>query len=118
MHFHLHRSPVHPSVFATTSSNGTLHLWNLALSLEEPLTGSEGIQIEESGDALGKTSPQTTPTRSMNQLKWSLDGRRVILGYGDTLYVLGLTDEVWKTKGDDEIRMMSNLKARGLLDDD
>ena len=94
---------MHPSVFATASSNGSLGIWNLASSLDEPLTGSEGIVVDEM-------------SRGLNKIKWSLDGRRIAVACADKLHVLGLADNVWKSKGDDESRMMNNLKSRGLLD--
>lgn len=98
-------SPTHPSLFATASSNGSLGLWNLAQSLEEPMTGSNGIQIEgESASGL-------------NKLKWSLDGRRIVAASGNgRVHVLSLSEEVVRQKGDEDARIMSHLISRGLLE--
>jgi len=103
-------SPVNPSIFATASSNGSLGIWNLATSLDEPLTGSDGIVVDAAeGGGIA---------RGLNKLQWSLDGRRIAVACADKLHVLGLTEDVWKPKGDEESRMMTNLKSRGLLDEE
>ncbi len=100
-------SPAHPSIFATASSNGTLGLWNLASSLDEPMTGSQGLSIDENDDA--------DKSHGVNKIKWSPDGRRIVAACYDTLYVLGMSDELWKPKGNEGTRLMNNLKGRGLL---
>eukprot|EP00814_Leptocylindrus_danicus_P016553 CAMPEP_0116021180 /NCGR_PEP_ID=MMETSP0321-20121206/10230_1 /TAXON_ID=163516 /ORGANISM="Leptocylindrus danicus var. danicus, Strain B650" /LENGTH=660 /DNA_ID=CAMNT_0003491995 /DNA_START=96 /DNA_END=2078 /DNA_ORIENTATION=+ len=92
-------SPTHPCVFATASSNGRLGLWNLASSLEEPLSG-DGIRV--GGEAL-------------NTLRWSGDGRRIAVTSGDELHVLGLTEDVTKVKGEEETQMMENFSSRKLF---
>ncbi|GKY99458.1 hypothetical protein MPSEU_000900300 [Mayamaea pseudoterrestris] len=97
--------PTHPSVFATASSNGTLGLWNLTKSLEEPLTGPEGIVIE----------PDAMSGRGLNKLRWSSDGRRIAVSSGDQVHVLNMTEEVIRPKGDEDTRLMNQLVARGLL---
>jgi len=100
-------SPTHPSLFATASSNGTLGLWNLASSLEEPMTGSSGIQIESNGGSGG----------GLNKLKWSLDGRRLVVASCDgRVHALSLSEEVVRQKGDEDARIMSHLISRGLLE--
>mmetsp|Transcript_29786 Transcript_29786/g.43529 ORF Transcript_29786/g.43529 Transcript_29786/m.43529 type:complete len:655 (+) Transcript_29786:155-2119(+) len=100
--------PTHPSVFATASSNGSLGLWNLASSLDEPISGTEGIFVDKaSGSAQG-----------LNKIKWSLDGRRIVAASADRLHVLGMSEDVWKPKGDEDARMMHNLTSRGFLDED
>jgi len=98
-------SPVHPSIFATASSNGTLGIWNLASSLDEPMTGVDGFKVDG-----GSAS-----SYGLNKIKWSHDGRRIIAASWDTLHVFGMSEDVWKAKGDEESRMMNNLKGRGLL---
>ncbi|EED91367.1 cytoplasmic dynein intermediate chain-like protein [Thalassiosira pseudonana CCMP1335] len=90
-------SPVHPSVFATASSNGTLSLWNLATSLDQPVTGGDSSR------------------RGLNRLKWSADGRRMAVASGDKLHVLGVGEDIWKSKGDEESRVMNNLVSRGFI---
>lgn len=104
-----HRSPIHPSIFATASSNGSLSFWNLSTSLDEPVTGVDGIVIEKNVDT--KLSQ-----RGLNKLKWSADGRRIAAACSDTLYVIGLSEDLWKISGDEEDLFMNNLKGRGLLD--
>lgn len=94
------RSPTHPCVFATASSNGRLGLWNLASSLEEPLSG-DGIRVRD---------------EALNTLRWSGDGRRIAVASGDELHVLGLTEDVTKVKGEEETQMMENFSSRKLLE--
>jgi dynein intermediate chain len=102
----VHRNPAHPSLFATASSNGTVGLWNLASSLEEPLTGSEGIVVE----------PDAGSGRGLNKLKWSADGRRMLVASADRIHVLNMSEDVVRQKGDEDERMMANLASRGLLE--
>ena len=97
-------SPVHPSLFATASSNGTVGFWNIASSMEEPLTGKEGIVVEPS-----------EAQRGLNKLQWSADGRRIAVASGDMLHVLNLTDNMARPKGDEDQTTMSQLMARGLV---
>jgi dynein intermediate chain, cytosolic len=99
-------SPTHPSLFATASSNGTVGLWNLASSFEEPLTGPDGIVVE----------PDAMSGRGLNKLKWSADGRRVAVASSDRVHILSLSDEVVSAKGDEESKVMHQLLARGLID--
>eukprot|EP00549_Striatella_unipunctata_P018874 CAMPEP_0118689228 /NCGR_PEP_ID=MMETSP0800-20121206/9369_1 /TAXON_ID=210618 ORGANISM="Striatella unipunctata, Strain CCMP2910" /NCGR_SAMPLE_ID=MMETSP0800 /ASSEMBLY_ACC=CAM_ASM_000638 /LENGTH=629 /DNA_ID=CAMNT_0006586595 /DNA_START=57 /DNA_END=1947 /DNA_ORIENTATION=+ len=94
-------STVNPSLFAAASSNGTLSLWNLATSLETPISGSDGIKLDED--------------LSLNKLKWSADGRRLIVTSGDKVRVLGISEDVARPKGDENERMMGNLASRGFL---
>jgi dynein intermediate chain len=93
-------------LFATASSNGTVGLWNLASSLEEPLTGSEGIVVE----------PDAGSGRGLNKLKWSADGRRMLVASADRIHVLNMSEDVLRQKGDEDERMMANLTSRGLLE--
>lgn len=95
-------SPTHPSLFAAASSGGSLGLWNLANSLDDPMTGPEGIAIAERG-------------RGLSNLKWSPDGRRLGVASGDTLYMLTLSDDAVRQKGDEDSKMMNQLMARGLI---
>jgi hypothetical protein len=37
---------------------------------------------------------------------------------GDQLHVLGVGDDLWKSKGDEESRVMSNLISRGFIQGD
>ncbi|KAL3790522.1 hypothetical protein HJC23_007671 [Cyclotella cryptica] len=110
-------SPVHPSIFATASSNGTINVWNLASSLDQPVSGSDGIPV-------GDNTPTSTPTDStsvnpsrsgLNRLRWSADGRRMAVASGDQLHVLGVGDDLWKSKGDEESRVMNNMISRGFI---
>lgn len=99
-------SPSHPSLMATASSNGTIGLWNFALSLEEPITGSDGIVVEPDGGS----------GRGLNKLKWSSDGRRMLVASADRVHALVLAEDVVRQKGDEDSRMMNHLLSRGLLD--
>uniref|UniRef100_A0A7S2H4K4 Dynein intermediate chain n=1 Tax=Helicotheca tamesis TaxID=374047 RepID=A0A7S2H4K4_9STRA len=101
-------SPTHPSVFATASSNGSLGIWNLASSLDEPISGSEGIVVDK----------DSASAHGLNKLKWSSDGRRIVVASSDRLHVLGMSEDVWKPKGDEDARMMHNLTSRGFLDEE
>eukprot|EP00566_Odontella_aurita_P007514 CAMPEP_0113581846 /NCGR_PEP_ID=MMETSP0015_2-20120614/31551_1 /TAXON_ID=2838 /ORGANISM="Odontella" /LENGTH=697 /DNA_ID=CAMNT_0000486383 /DNA_START=247 /DNA_END=2340 /DNA_ORIENTATION=+ /assembly_acc=CAM_ASM_000160 len=102
-------SPVHPSVFATASSDGTLGLWNLSASLDEPLSGTEGIVVDG--------APDSSSARGLNKIRWSHDGRRIAAAAADRLHVLSMSDEVSRPKVDDEAKMMSNFTSRGMLDE-
>jgi len=91
-------NPAHQSLFATASSNGSVGLWNLAISLEEPI-GSIVVSAEH-----GITS-----------LKWSKDGRRLVISSGSVVHVWSMSEELFKKKGDEEARVMSQLVSRNLL---
>jgi len=104
-------SPVHPSIFATASSDGTLGLWDLASSLDEPITGTDGVAVDGGGGGGASDSSQCC----LNKIKWSQDGRRIVAASWDTLHVFGMAENVWKPKGDEEGRMMNNLRGRGFL---
>jgi dynein intermediate chain len=97
-------SPTHPSLFATASSNGTVGLWDLATSLEEPLTGKEGLLIE----------PDAMSGRGLNRLKWSTDGRRLAVASGDNVHVLNMNEDVIRSDGE-ESKVMNSLMTRGLI---
>jgi len=111
--------PNHPSLFATASCSGSIGLWNLAASLEEPITGSEGISIEQSAvdsAALAGSEGQQQRQRGLNKLRWSPDsGRRLAVASGDRVHVLTLAEDVVRPKADDDASMMSALMARGLI---
>jgi dynein intermediate chain len=99
-------SPAHPSLFATASSNGTVGLWNLATSFEEPLTGQDGVVVE----------PDAMSGRGLNKLKWSSDGRRLAVASSDRVHVLSLSEDVVRVKGDEDNKIMNQLLARGLIE--
>lgn len=99
-------NPVHPTLMATASSNGTVGLWNFANSMEEPVTSSDGIVVEPDGSS----------GRGLNKLKWSPDGRRMLAASADRVHVLVLSEDVVRQKGDEDFRMMNHLTSRGLLD--
>lgn len=99
-------SPSHPTLMATASSNGTLGLWNFAQTLEEPITGSDGIVVEPDGGS----------GRGLNRIKWSSDGRRMLVASADRVHVLVFADDVVRQKGDEDARMMNHFSSRGLLD--
>lgn len=99
-------SPTHPSLFATASSNGTIGLWNLAASFEEPMTGQDGIVVE----------PDAMSGRGLNRLKWSSDGRRIAVASSDRVHMLNLSEEVTRFKGDEEGKVINQLLARGLIE--
>jgi dynein intermediate chain, cytosolic len=98
-------SPMHPTLFATASSNGTIGFWNLASSFETPITGQDGIVVE----------PDAMSGRGLNRLQWSSDGRRLAVASADRVHVLGLSEEVTRSKGDEDTKMMNELMARGLI---
>ena len=102
------RSPTHPSLFATASSTGSVGIWNLASSLDEPITGVDGIVVEPEA--------ATTGQRGLNKLKWSADGRRMMVAAGDRVHVLSLSEDIVRQKGDEDHRVMSHLVSRGLLE--
>lgn len=104
-------NPNHPTVFATASSNGTLGLWNLATSLDEPITGLQGLLLEKSDE-----NPHQ-PSHGVNKIKWSRDGKRIAAACSDTVHVLGITEELWKPKGNEGTKVMNLLKSRGLIDE-
>eukprot|EP00522_Entomoneis_paludosa_P005869 CAMPEP_0172459778 /NCGR_PEP_ID=MMETSP1065-20121228/34120_1 /TAXON_ID=265537 /ORGANISM="Amphiprora paludosa, Strain CCMP125" /LENGTH=674 /DNA_ID=CAMNT_0013214605 /DNA_START=57 /DNA_END=2081 /DNA_ORIENTATION=- len=97
-------SPVHPSLFATASSNGTVGLWDISKSMEEPITGKDGIVVEPD-----------VGLRGLNKVQWSNDGRRMAVASGDLLHVLNLTEDVARPKGDEDKTTMNQLLARGLI---
>mmetsp|Transcript_27026 Transcript_27026/g.64552 ORF Transcript_27026/g.64552 Transcript_27026/m.64552 type:complete len:684 (+) Transcript_27026:370-2421(+) len=99
-------SPAHPSLMATASSNGTIGLWNFAHSVDDPITGSDGIVVEADGGS----------GRGLNKLKWSSDGRRMLVASSDRVHVLVLSEDVVRQKGDEDQKMMAMLTSRGLLD--
>lgn len=95
-------------MFATASSTGSVSLWNLASSLEEPITGVDGIVVDPEAATTGK--------RGLNKLKWSSDGRRMMVASGDRVHVLSLSEDVVRQKGDEDSRVMAHLVSRGLLE--
>lgn len=105
-------SPTHPSLFATAAGNGTLGFWNLASSLDEPLSGSKGISIKEA------TGGSCSDVGVLNKISWSADGRSLAVADSDRLHVLGLSEDVARPKGDEETKMMNHLKSRGFLDEE
>ena len=54
--------------------------------------------------------------RGLNKLKWSSDGRRLLVASADRVHVLSLSEEVIRQKGDEDARMMNHLISRGLLE--
>lgn len=136
---HVQWSPNHPSLLATASSNGSLGLWNLATSLEDPLTGVDGLTVTDpqqrrtddlastvtgSAASSSSSSPPSPPLRKpgggnggggLNKLQWSGDGRRLAVAAGDALHILALNDEISRPKGDEEDKVVNQLMARGLL---
>ena len=102
-------SPVHPSIFATASSNGTMNIWNLASTIDQPINGTEGIPVSCSGTS------GDSPHQGLNRLQWSSDGRRLAVASGDKLHILGVGEHVWKAKGNEEGKVMSNLISRGFI---
>ena len=104
------RSPVHPSIFATASSNGTINIWNLASTLDQPVSGTEGISVDG-----GAPDDSSSSCQGLNRIQWSSDGRRLAVASGDKLHVLGVGEHVWKAKGDEEGRVIHNLISRGFI---
>jgi dynein intermediate chain len=112
-------SPVHPGLFATACSNGTLGLWNLASSLDEPLTGAEGLSLlNDSLDAAAAAASESTRpdrNRGLNKIRWSGDGRRLAAASGDVVHVLTIPEDIARPKGDEDDKIMNNLVSRGLI---
>ena len=77
------------------------------------MSGTEGIPIDTAGAASGTDS--TATRQGLNRIQWSVDGRRMAVASGDKLHVLGVGEEVWKSKGDEEGKVMHNLVSRGLI---
>lgn len=107
----LFRNPNHPTVFATASSNGTLGLWNLATSLDEPITGLQGLLLEKSDENPHQLS------HGVNKIKWSRDGKRIAAACSDTVHVLGITEDLWRPRGNEGTKVMNLLRSRGLIDE-
>lgn len=116
--FPYNRSPVHPSIFATASSNGTLNIWNLASTLDQPVSGTEGIPIDHGCSSTSGGDSTMSSRQGLNRLQWSADGRRMAVASGDKLHVLGVGEEIWKSKGDEDGRVMHNLLSRGLIQEE
>lgn len=95
-------NPAHPTLFATASSSGSLGLWNLAHSFEEPVTEKDGISIENEN--------------GLNKLKWSLDGRRLAAASSDRVHVVSIADDLIRAKGDEDSKVMNLLLSRGLIE--
>lgn len=103
-------SPSNSALFATSSSNGTVDLWNLALSLDSPMTGSEGVSVS-SGQGLADIE------KGINRISWSLDGRRLAAGASDKLYILTLSDAALRnSKTEEDCKsMMNQFISRGWI---
>lgn len=99
-------SPAHPSLFATASSNGTVGLWNLVTSFEVPVTGPDGIVVE----------PDAMSGRGLNKLKWSSDGRRLAVASSDRVHILSLTEDIVRSRGDEDSKVLNQLLTRGLIE--
>ena len=84
---------MHPSLFATASINGSIGFWNLAESVESA-----------HGDVV------VDPDVGLNKVKWSADGRRLLVAAGERVHVLSLADDILRQKGDEEERMMALLR--------
>jgi hypothetical protein len=57
-----------------------------------------------------------TGSRGLNKLKWSADGRRIVVAAGDHVHVLSLSEDVQRQKGDEDSRVLGHLVSRGLLE--
>ena len=88
------------------------------------MTGSEGISVASLSESLssekasGIIPPKNKNSKAVNKIKWSHDGRRLAVASGDSIYMLAMSDEIWKPIGDEEVRLMSNLRSRGFLNED
>jgi len=60
--------------------------------------------------------PDATSGSGLNKLKWSADGRRMLVSSADRIHVLSFSETSIGQKGDEEERMMTNLTSRGLLE--
>jgi dynein intermediate chain len=92
-------------------ATGTINIWNLATTLDQPVSGTEGIPIN--GGAHG--DPSSSSYQGLNR---SSDGRRLAVASDDKLQVLSVGEHVWKAKGDEEGRVMHYLISRGLIQQD
>ena len=87
------------------------------------MTGSEGISVASLSESLSSEKasgiiPLKNNSKAVNKIKWSHDGRRLAVASGDSIYMLAMSDEIWKPIGDEEVRLMSNLRSRGFLNED
>ena len=97
--------PTHPSVFVTSTASGSLSLWNLAATLDGPVSGTDGVVVD----------PSCPAGAGAGRVRWSDDGRRLAVAQGGRLHVLSATEEVWRGKADEGARVHSNLVKRGLV---
>uniref|UniRef100_A0A7S1KLW8 Guanine nucleotide-binding protein subunit beta-like protein n=1 Tax=Percolomonas cosmopolitus TaxID=63605 RepID=A0A7S1KLW8_9EUKA len=76
-------SPVHPAVFATVDGEGCLKVWNLDNHRNMPI--------------YSKVIEDTPTRRSLNQLMFSPDGSKIIVGsIGGDVQLLRLEDSLWR----------------------
>jgi WD40 repeat protein len=72
-------SPSNPGLFLTTSSSGTLSVWNLSKSFTEPVN-SLNILSTKSGDSSSSSSFTTNQSIALNKSIWNDDGHKLFIG--------------------------------------
>eukprot|EP00548_Thalassiothrix_antarctica_P002370 CAMPEP_0194143522 /NCGR_PEP_ID=MMETSP0152-20130528/12686_1 /TAXON_ID=1049557 /ORGANISM="Thalassiothrix antarctica, Strain L6-D1" /LENGTH=638 /DNA_ID=CAMNT_0038842979 /DNA_START=132 /DNA_END=2048 /DNA_ORIENTATION=- len=91
-------SPVHPSLFATASSDGVVRLWNFAESIEQP-QAEIVVERDDDNNPIG-----------LNKIRWSADGKRLLVAAGERIHIISLTeDTAIRQKEEDEDRMLNRL---------
>eukprot|EP00980_Cylindrotheca_fusiformis_P009821 scaffold2164_cov106-Cylindrotheca_fusiformis.AAC.4 len=75
----------------------TIGLWYFSLSLEEPITGSHVVE------------PDAASGRGLTKVKWSTDGRRLLVAPVHRFHALVLAEDIVRQKGDEKIHESSAI---------
>ncbi|CRG99064.1 cytoplasmic dynein intermediate chain, putative [Plasmodium relictum] len=77
-------NPVHPGIFATSSSNGQIKVWNISYDIECPYFETS---INE---------------KSTNKIAWSCEGKKLIAGNSDgSLTLWNTSSEIYQPRSED-----------------
>lgn len=90
--FDIKWSPSHPSVFATGDCEGNIDLWNLGKETEQ--------FIYRKSDESKK---------SINKLRWSLDGKKLLSGNSNGIVKLWRVDKQFSQPIDEDIAKLEQL---------
>ncbi len=93
------RSAVHPSIFTTTLSNGTINIWNLATTLDQPVSGTKGIY-----QLWRPRWPLVIILSGVESPSMVSNGHHMVVVSWDKLQDLSIGEQVWKAKGNEEGR--------------
>ncbi|KAL7472951.1 hypothetical protein ACHAXS_013336 [Conticribra weissflogii] len=106
-------------LMVTTGVDWSTKIWAPAYSnmpLLSYLSNSYDYMCDAQWSPVHPSIFATASTRQgLNRIQWSGDGRRMAVASGDKLHVLGVGEDVWKSKGDEDGRVMNNLLSRGLI---